>query len=416
MTATWLPPARVPADPPPADPPPADPPPDGPTGPGGRGGRGEASEAAAAPSAAVQPMAVLAARYGRAFDIAVVVIVAGWQVAGAGSQLVPDRALFGSFAFQCAAWLALTAAIAAGSVRLLRGLTGPRWTWALAGVALAVSTAAALGCPAGDLLRADWAWGTAGWVGVLVLLRRPLAEVTGFLAVEALATFAVLAHDGLHRAGLAGFITILAQAAAIQLVVAGAARALGSTAREAAQAAQGEAAAREQEVIAGQLRGDRLARWGALHESAGPLLRGLAAGTSDPGDPDIRRACAIEAARLRRLMAESDDSPGPLVHELHACADVAEKRGVAVDIETVGTLPGVPAPVRRVITDTAIAILTTARSQARVTLTALAEGVAVSLVADCPEGPPLPPAADGMVLEQQRDRHNLWVEARWTRW
>jgi hypothetical protein len=113
-------------------------------------------------------------------------------------------------------------------------------------------------------------------------------------------------------------------------------------------------------------------------------------------------------------MAESDDSPGPLVHELHACADVAEERGVAVDIEAAGTLPAVPAAVRRVITDTAIAILTTARSQARVTLTALAEGVAVSLVADCPNLPALPAAAAGVVIEQQCDRHDLWVEARWT--
>jgi hypothetical protein len=366
--------------------------------------------------AAAQPTAVLAARYGRAFDIAVVVVVAGWQAAGAGSQLVSDRALYGSFGFQCAAWLAMSGAIAAGSARLLRGLAGARWAWALAGVALAVSTAAALACPAGDLLRADWAWGTAGWIGVLVLLRRPLAEVAGFLAAEALATFAVLALDGLNRSGLAGFITILAQSAAIQLVVAGVARSLGSTAREAARAAQGEAAAREHEVIASRLRADRMARWAVLHDSAGPLLRGLAAGTADPADPDTRRACAVEAARLRRLMAESDDSPGALVHELRACADVAEKRGVAVDIEAVGALPEVPAAVRRVITDTAIAILTTARSQARVTLTALAEGVAVSLVADCPDRPALPAAAGGVVMEQQRDRHNLWVEARWTGW
>ncbi|MDQ2876491.1 MAG: hypothetical protein M3Y33_17510, partial [Actinomycetota bacterium] len=131
--------------------------------------------------------------------------------------------------------------------------------------------------------------------------------------------------------------------------------------------------------------------------------------------PEMRRACAVEAARLRRLMAESDDAPGPLVHELHACADVAERRGVAVDIETVGALPAVPADVRRVISDTAIAILTTAVSQVRVTLTALPEGIAVSLVADSPAPPPRLAAALGIVLEHDRDCRNLWVEARWTR-
>ena len=113
-------------------------------------------------------------------------------------------------------------------------------------------------------------------------------------------------------------------------------------------------------------------------------------------------------------MAESDDAPGPLVHEIHACADIAERRGVAVDIETVGALPGVPAEVRRVITDTAIALLTTAASQVRVTLTALPEGVAVSLVADSPALPVLPAAGRGVVVEHERDCRNVWVEARWT--
>jgi hypothetical protein len=75
----------------------------------------------------------------------------------------------------------------------------------------------------------------------------------------------------------------------------------------------------------------------------------------------------------------------------------------------------VPADVRRVITDTAIAILTTAVSQVRVTLTALPEGVAVSLVADSPAPPPRPAAIPGVVVEHDRDHRNLWVEARWTR-
>ena len=197
-------------------------------------------------------------------------------------------------------------------------------------------------------------------------------------------------------------------------MVAVAARQLGATAREAAAVTQREAAAREYAAIAERLRAARQARWLGLQESAGPVLRALAAGTADPADPEVRRACAVEAARLRRLMAESDDAPGPLVHELQACADIAERRGVAVDIETVGALPGVPAEVRRVITDTAIAVLTTAASQVRVTLTAVADGIAVSLVADSPALPALPAAGGGVVIEHERDRRNMWVEARWT--
>jgi hypothetical protein len=368
------------------------------------------------PSPTAHPSAVLSARYARSFDIAVVVVVAGWHIAGAGGELLPDRTLYRSFPVQFALWLVIALAITAGAVRLIRGRSRPGWSYALAAAALAVTIAGAAGCPASQLLKTDWAWGTVGWVGLLVLLRRPLGELVGFLMLNGLATFAVLAHDGLHRAGVAGFITILAGTTAIQLVVAVAARQMGATARDAAEVTQGEAAARADAVIAERLRVARQARWLALQETAGPLLRELAAGSADPADPEVRRASAVAAARLRRLMAESDDAPGPLVHELHACADVAERRGVAVDIEAVGSLPGVPADVRRVITDTAIAILTTAVSQVRVTLTALPEGIAVSLVADSPVPPPPPPAAAlGVVIEHDRDRHNLWVEARWTR-
>jgi hypothetical protein len=364
---------------------------------------------------AAQPSAVLSARYAQSFDIAVIIVVAGWHVAGAGSELLPYRALYRSFPAQFALWLVIALAIAAGAVRLIRGRSRPAWAYALAAVALAATVAGAAGCPPDQLLKTDWTWGTASWVGVLVLLRRPLGELVGFLLLDALATFAVLAHDGLHRADVAGFITILAGTTAIQLVVAVAAHQMGATAREAAEVTQTEAAARERAVIAERLRAARRARWLAVQQTAGPLLRELAAGAADPADPEVRRACAVAAARLRRLMAESDDAPGPLVHELHACADVAERRGVAVDIETLGALPGVPADVRRVITDTAIAILTTAVSQVRVTLTALPEGVAVSLVADSPAAPPQPAAALGVVLEHDRDSRNLWVEARWTR-
>ena len=356
--------------------------------------------------------AVLSARYRRALNIAVVIVVAGWQLAGAGSQLAADRAEYRPVTVQVAMWLVLTAVIVAGSVRLLRGGSGWRSGWALAAVALAAGPVAAAAGPAADMLKTDWAWGTVGWVGVLVLLRRPLAELAGFVSLAALATFAILARDGLHRAELAGFITVLAGSASIQFAVAVAARALELVARQAADAAQSEAAAREHDVIARQVHAARHARWLALQATAAPLLRALAAGTAGPGGEAVRRSCAVEAARLRRMIAETDDTLSPLVHELHAAADIAERRGVAVDIETAGTLPGVPRDVRRVITDAAIAILVATRSRARVTLTGAGAGIAVSLVADAP--PPRLPAGDGaVVFEQQHDGDDLWMEARW---
>ena len=56
---------------------------------------------------AVQPTAVMSDRYRRAFTIAVVFLVAGWHLAGAGGQLLHNRSAYGSFAFQCAMWLVM---------------------------------------------------------------------------------------------------------------------------------------------------------------------------------------------------------------------------------------------------------------------------------------------------------------------
>jgi hypothetical protein len=362
---------------------------------------------------AVPPAVTMSGRYQRAFTIAVIFLAAGWHLAGAGGQLLHDRAAFGSVAFQGTMWLIMALAITAGSFLVLRGTLARSPAWALAGIAVAASTASAAASPAGQLLAVNWAWGSAGWICVLVLLRRRFAELAWFLAAEALATLGVLAWDGLHRADLAGFLALLAWSTGAQVAVAAAVKALDGAAGQAAAAARSEHAARERAATAEIIRAARHARWLALQESAVPLVTELAAGTADPGDAQVRIRCAIQAARLRRLLAEGDEVPGSLVHELHASADVAERRGVAVEIETAGPLPSVPGPARRVITDAAITILTAARSQARITLAAVAAGIAVSFVADTGAIVRLPAAGEGVAIEQQQDGGMLWAEARW---
>ena len=380
-----------------------------------------------------RPSAVLAARYARALDIAVVVAAAGWQLAGAGPLLLAHLGGYPSDRFQVAAWCALALIIVAGSVLLLRG-SGRRETgWALAAAALVISTAAAAACPPAQMLETNWSWGVAGWVGVLVLLRRPLAELGVFLTLEALAMFAVLAHDGLHQPNVAAFITVLAGSTGIQVAISVAARTLHVPAQQAEEAATREADATARQAVADRIRSARQARWLELRATAEPLLSGLAAGTADPADLAVQRACAVEAARLRRLFAEADDTPDPLIHELHACADVAQRRGVAVDIETAAQFPGtqlhgepppgrqfpgpqptaVPPEGRRAITDLAIAVLVNAISRVRVTVTGTVDGVIVSLVSDSPVQPDLPASPAGLAVDSQRDQQSLWVEARW---
>jgi hypothetical protein len=359
------------------------------------------------------PAAVMSGRYQRAFTIAVVFLVAGWHLAGAGGQLLNHRQAYGSFAFQGAMWLVMALAITAGSVLVLRGGPGWRLAWLVAVIALAASTAAAAASPAGQMLAVNWAWGSAGWTGVLVLLRRRFAELAWFLAAEAVAILGVQVSDGLNRTDLAGFLALLAWSTGAQVAVAAGVRALNLAAAQAAGAARIQDAARERAVTAEIIQAARRARWLALQESAVPLVAELAAGTADPGEAQVRSRCAVQAARLRRLLAEGDEVPGSLVHELHASADVAERRGVAVDIETAGSLPPVPGPARRVITDAAISILTAARSQTRITLAAVAAGIAVSFVADTGAVVPPLPGGEGVVIQQQQDGGMLWAEARW---
>ena len=162
--------------------------------------------------------------------------------------------------------------------------------------------------------------------------------------LEGLAMFAVLARDGLHQPNVAAFITVLAGSTGIQVALSVAARTLHVPAQQAEEAATREAEATARQAVADRIRATRRARWLELRATAEPLLSGLAAGTADPADLAVQRACAVEAARLRRLFAEADETPDPLVHELHACADVAQRRGVAVDIETAAPFPGTGLP------------------------------------------------------------------------
>ena len=360
------------------------------------------------------PSETMSGHYQRAFTVAVVFLVAGWHLAGAGGQLLRNRPDYGSFAFQAAMWLVMALAIAAGSVLVLRGTLGWRAAWGVAVIALAASTAAAAASPAGQMLAVNWAWGSAGWTGVLVLLRRRFSELAGFLAAEALATLGVQVWDGLDRSDLAGFLAVLAWSTGAQLAVVAGVRALDAAAGQAAAAVRSEHAARERAATAEVIQAARHARWVALQDSAAPVVAELASGAADPGDPEVRVRCEVQAARLRRLLAEGDQVPGSLVHELHASADAAERRGVAVEIETAGPLPQVPGPARRVITDAAIAIMTVAHSRTRITLATVAAGVAVSFVADTAAAVRLPAAGSGVAIEQQQDGGMLWAEARWT--
>ena len=112
---------------------------------------------------------------------------------------------------------------------------------------------------------------------------------------------------------------------------------------------------------------------------------------------------------------ESDDVPDPLSHELRACADAAERRGVAVDlIAPAGTIPMLPVATRRALTEPVIQVLAATASRARITVVASGTEVAVAIVADARLTAPIASAGDSVQCDWDEEGGRLWAQARWT--
>jgi signal transduction histidine kinase len=361
---------------------------------------------------------LVATRYQRGFELAVVWLVAGRHVANALVAIITYRWAYRSFGAELVAWALMAGVGAAGSVRLLRHRTGPVVSWLLAGAVLAASAVATAAVAAGqELTAAHWALGGAGWFGVLVLLRRPIAELATLIAINSGLTLVALLRDGAaDRVSLARFLITVYVMAALQLGLALVVSALDGTARRAAAAAERQAAVRRRAEVAEALHRGRLDRYQTVHRSVVPLLVGLAGGQLDPADGRTQRRCAVEASRLRRLFAETDDVPDPLLHELRACADIAYSRGVLVELHVVGQLPVLSLAVRRALTEAPLHALAGAERQARVTVFGRSNEVAVSVLTDARVGEPADlatPLDRAVTVTVQEGEDRQWIEARW---
>jgi hypothetical protein len=182
---------------------------------------------------------------------------------------------------------------------------------------------------------------------------------------------------------------------------------------DAATAAAEVERVRTAEAVAAESHRRRQQRFAELSAGAIPLLEGLADGSLSPEDPSVRRRAAIEAARMRRLGAETDVVTNPLLHELRHCADVADRKGVVVELEARGDWPTPPVAVRRDLTDAALTALATAGSWARVTVVGDQGLVSVNVVADCDEVASPSPAASDVRVEVLGNGETVWVEATW---
>jgi hypothetical protein len=319
------------------------------------------------------------------------------------------------------AFAVLVGVTALAAVPVLRGRPWGAWRWPLLGAAFAANTAAtAAVSPAGLFGQSHWSWEIFGWWAVLLLLDRPVRYLAVTLALQVGVTVGQVVAAG--RANVPTFVGMNVVAlvlgglqVAAWLLGAGTRRAAATAAR---LAADGERL-RTAELVAEQIHRDRQARYAEVAAAAGPLLAGLARGQLHPGDAATRQACLIEAARIRRLFAETDDSSDPLIHELTACADVAARRGVVIELAVRGKCPPLPQQVRRGLTEPALIALATAASAARVTVIAVPDRVVVSVVTDGTE--PLPDghghssdAGRGHVdVAWAQPDGSVWMDATW---
>ncbi|GAB3453006.1 hypothetical protein [Actinophytocola sediminis] len=343
-------------------------------------------------------------------------IVAVAIVCGLGLlNLLRRRDSFDLLAAQLIAFAALVAVLAVTVVLVVRRTQwGPMRRVAI-GVVFAAAALSYLTLPDGRTSTAtDWIFGAANWVGLVVLLDRPFRTTVAFLAAHELLAFAnlLLFHD-VTRSSLARFATGSVSVLGFPLCVAVVAAVLGRIGKEAAAATRELERVRTEEAVAVATHRRRGQRFAELADTAVPLLEGLADGSRAPSDPVVRRDCAIEASRMRRLFAETDTVENPLLHELRHCADIADRKGVEVELDARGQAPRLPVAVRRDLTDAALTALATASSWARVTLVGSADLVSVSVVADCAEERVPVPVTPDVRIETFGSGGTIWTEAQW---
>jgi hypothetical protein len=249
-----------------------------------------------------------------------------------------------------------------------------------AAVAMAVAVAAvgAVGwdrrphSPSGVL---DWSILGAVWLLALAALSRPAWEwVPGALLVLAVNGFFIIrllgtAAPGIARLAAATYVLVVilsvfaALRPALRVHVALAARAAELASRSAAERAAVTA-----------IQEDRRDRFALLELEALPLLRGIADGSLDPADEEVRQKCTRHATSLRRALVDRAGPGHELLAGLEPALSAARQRGLLVEVQVVGD-PGLPSREVAHATLAAVGTVLGALPPQPVTLTVLAPSV-----------------------------------------
>jgi len=363
-------------------------------------------------------------RYARGSAIGAIAVAGAWHLANNLTGTVTGWSQYRWPWLTATAWLVIAVLITLAAADALRRTGRRHLALPLVGIPLlqgCVLIVLLSARAAGVFTTVCWAVDGFGWCAVLLLWRWPLRWLAVALCVNELGDLAVILATGpFDRVEISRYVVTMYLTIGLQIGLTASGRAMRRTAVRTAEAATEAAELTAARLAADEVHADRQRRYRALGPTLRELLAGLASGELDPADPAVQRRCAVEASRLRRLIAEHDDVPSPLVHELRACADLAERRGVSVALETAGTAPELPRQVRRALTEAPLHLLASARSQARVTVISTDDpaGVEVSVVADSADvtdlGNPARTADVEVTCFATGEGDAQWVRTRWT--
>jgi hypothetical protein len=260
-----------------------------------------------------------------------------------------------------------------------RGLRPAEAAAALAAAVIAVAVTGADHRPLADGVGMNWA--VLGVIGLLALvaMSRPirvwLPAAAVLLGVHALFVVRSLGGSplGLTRVAAGAYAVLIVPSvfAALRPVLR---THTGMAVRRAGLASR---VAAERAAVTG-IQQDRRDRLALLQAEALPLLAGIAAGSLDPADREVRERCARNAETLRRALAGPAGPAAGLLAGLAPALDAARGRGIPVQVQVVGD-PGRPGlAVSRATAGALDAVLRSLPGRP-VTLTILAAGERVEL-------------------------------------
>lgn len=289
-----------------------------------------------------------------------------------------------------------------------------RWTGVAVLLGCSVVVSGVL--PPGPALPPDhWSIGLIGWYGLVLLYDLAFGWMVAFLFAHVAAISVPMVVGGASPVDLSDMAVTLVSVCGFQLGVALGARLLRTIADVAVETSRAEERLRigEEEAAAAARNHER--RYADLRRTTIPLLAGLADGVLDPRTETVRRRCAVEAARMRRLLGE-DEAGGAtdrLAHELGAIIDIAERHGASVHLSVRGTPGDLPEHVCGALLAPISEVLVTARSPARVTVLHAPDQVRVSVRCAAPDLPITPPERGEVSVVESVSDGQVWLETSW---